>query len=120
MKTDDWCSAGMTECCGKISMSILPKDASTRFTLEEQLGLICTSGRPFCLMEVRVMGEDGRPVLPGSNGIGEVQCRGPTVFQGYWQDPAATAAAFQDGWFCTGVDLADLQHARWHRAWPHP
>lgn len=94
----------MTECCGKISMSILPKDTST-FTMEEQLGLICTSGRPFCLMEVRVLGEDGRAVLPGSNGIGEVQCRGPTVFQGYWQDPAATAAAFQDGWFCTGVHL---------------
>lgn len=55
------------------------------------------------------MSEDGRAVLPGSNGIGEVQCRGPTVFQGYWQDPAATAAAFQDGWFCTGEPgLLDL------------
>ena len=92
----------MTECCGKISMSILPKDASAQLTAEERFALICTSGRPFCCIEVRVMGEDGRTVLPGSSNIGEVQCRGPTVFQGYWNDPAATASAFQDGWFCTG------------------
>jgi len=34
---------------------------------------------------------------------GEILARGPTVFAGYWKDPAATAAAFTpDGWFATG------------------
>jgi long-chain acyl-CoA synthetase len=34
---------------------------------------------------------------------GEVQFRGPTLFKGYWQDPAATAAAYtDDGWYRTG------------------
>jgi long-chain acyl-CoA synthetase len=34
---------------------------------------------------------------------GEIQFRGRTVFGGYWQDPAATAAAFtDDGWYRTG------------------
>jgi len=34
---------------------------------------------------------------------GEILARGPSVFAGYFQDPAATAAAFtHDGWFCTG------------------
>jgi long-chain acyl-CoA synthetase len=29
--------------------------------------------------------------------------RGPSVFEGYWQDPASTAAAFTaDGWYRTG------------------
>jgi long-chain acyl-CoA synthetase len=34
---------------------------------------------------------------------GEIQVGGPTVFGGYWHDPAATAAAFtSDGWYKTG------------------
>ncbi len=34
---------------------------------------------------------------------GEVQFRGPTLFKGYWRDPAATAAAYtDDGWYRTG------------------
>lgn len=33
---------------------------------------------------------------------GEILVRGPNVTTGYWRDEAATAAAFQDGWYCTG------------------
>ncbi len=33
---------------------------------------------------------------------GEIQVRGAGVFQEYWRNPTATAASFQDGWFCTG------------------
>lgn len=34
---------------------------------------------------------------------GEILARGPSVFAGYFKDPAATAAAFTaDGWFATG------------------
>jgi long-chain acyl-CoA synthetase len=34
---------------------------------------------------------------------GEILARGPNVFDGYFKDPAATAAAFtEDGWFRTG------------------
>ncbi len=37
---------------------------------------------------------------------GELQVRGDMLFDGYWKDPAATAAAFtEDGWLRTG-DLA--------------
>lgn len=43
----------------------------------------------------------GREAAPGIDG--EIQLRGPQVFDGYWRDPAATAAAFTgDGWFRTG------------------
>jgi acyl-CoA synthetase (AMP-forming)/AMP-acid ligase II len=60
-------SYGMTECCGKISMSILPQgwpqQLQTAAGADEQgavlqrlLALICTSGRPFLLMEVTRIG----------------------------------------------------------------
>jgi long-chain acyl-CoA synthetase len=39
---------------------------------------------------------------------GEVVVRGPSLFPGYWRDPAATAAAFTaDGWYRTG-DIGEL------------
>jgi malonyl-CoA/methylmalonyl-CoA synthetase len=39
---------------------------------------------------------------------GELQVRGPGVFLEYWQRPAETRAAFEDGWFRTG-DVASLE-----------
>lgn len=55
--------------------------------------------------EVRVAADDGSVAPAGT--WGEVQVRGPSVFSGYLGDPAATAAAFVDGWFRTG-DLGAL------------
>jgi len=40
---------------------------------------------------------------PDDGGIGEIEARGASVFQGYRNDPAATQRAFTaDGWFRTG------------------
>jgi long-chain acyl-CoA synthetase len=54
-----------------------------------------TVGKPLANVEVRIA-EDG-----------EVLVRGPSVFQGYWNRPQETQAAFVDGWFKTG-DIGNL------------
>jgi malonyl-CoA/methylmalonyl-CoA synthetase len=38
---------------------------------------------------------------------GEIEARGPNVFDGYWQRPEANATSFRDGWFATG-DVGSL------------
>ncbi|WP_455423721.1 acyl-CoA synthetase [Chloracidobacterium validum] len=61
-------------------------------------------GYPLWSVEARVMRADGSPCPPDD--IGELCVRGPHLFSGYWNNAAATAAAFDaDGWLHTG-DLA--------------
>ena len=57
-------------------------------------------GKPLPGVEVRLVSESGEKVAPGT--AGEIEVRGPNVFQEYWENPAATREAFRDGWFRTG------------------
>lgn len=53
------------------------------------------------LAELRIVGPDNGPVAPGEPG--QIQVRGPAVFDTYFRAPQATADVFtDDGWFNTG------------------
>jgi fatty-acyl-CoA synthase len=52
----------------------------------------------YCL--VRLVDPEGGDVPEGEPG--EVAFRGPSLFSGYWGDPAANAEAFRGGWFHMG------------------
>ena len=63
-------------------------------------------GPPLPGVEVRLLDTDGEEVLEGDPG--EIVVRGPNVFAGYWEDPAATAGVLIDGWLHTGdIAVAD-------------
>ena len=98
---------GMTETSPYLTLSLL-SDELRRLPPEQRLRLQCRTGRPFLGIELRVVGADGQPVPADDATVGEIRVRGATVTRGYWQDPAATAAAFdRDGFLCTG-DLATV------------
>ncbi len=60
-------------------------------------------GHPFPAMEIELRSADGR--LSEIGEPGELFCRGPTSFNGYWQRPEETREALFDGWVTVG-DIA--------------
>ena len=60
-------------------------------------------GTPLPLVDMRLVDEENKSVEPGATG--EIQVKGPCVFQEYWGKPEATESEFVDGWFRTG-DIA--------------
>lgn len=66
---------------------------------------------PQRMMESRLVPPEGGAPLTGEGETGELQIRGPAVFEGYWKAPEQTAAAFTpDGFFKTG-DLFRIEQA---------
>jgi len=81
---------GMTETC--TTGSILTEDR-----LVERIGSV---GKPILNLKTRLVTKSGRDAQQGE--VGEMWVKGPTVTPGYWNNPAADAANFEDGWFKTG------------------
>jgi fatty-acyl-CoA synthase len=87
---------GLGEVTGNITV-LPPRD----HTLEDDPSYpIGSCGYARTGMEIAAFGEHGEPRAAGEPG--ELCVRGPAVFAGYYDDPAANAKAFRDGWFRTG------------------
>ena len=59
-------------------------------------------GKPVWGTQTQVWDDQGRPLPPGPEHVGEVVTRGMHVMKGYLNRPGATAAAFTGGWLHTG------------------
>jgi long-chain acyl-CoA synthetase len=91
-----WEGYGLTEAAPIVTSSLLlgrPKHGAI--------------GAPLPGVEVRLVDGNGQETLLGDEG--EIWVKGPNVFAGYWNDPAATARVLTpDGWLRTGdVAVAD-------------
>lgn len=85
---------------------------STRADGERRPGWV---GSPVRGVQTRLIGEDGGEVPHDGDTIGQLQVRGPTLFDGYLNRPDATAEAFDaDGWYRTG-DVAVIDGDGMHR-----
>jgi malonyl-CoA/methylmalonyl-CoA synthetase len=61
-----------------------------------------TVGPPVAGVELRLVADDGTPIAPGDDEVGEIEVRGPNLFLEYLNRPDATVEAFSNGWFRTG------------------
>ena len=60
-------------------------------------------GSPLFGVEIRIVGQDGKPAPHDGKSAGEVLMRGNAVISGYFNDPDADKDAFdENGWFRTG------------------
>ena len=67
---------------------------------------IVSVGRPIDGFEIRIVDEDQRPRPRGR--VGAIECRGPSLMEGYLGQPEPTARTLRpDGWLATG-DLGFL------------
>ncbi|PKK14938.1 MAG: long-chain fatty acid--CoA ligase [Thermomonospora sp. CIF 1] len=57
-------------------------------------------GRPVPTVAARIVDSDMNDVPVGE--VGEIVYRGPSLMEGYWRNPEATAEAFRGGWFHSG------------------
>ena len=86
---------GMTETCSTF----------THHYAEDYAGRPESCGPASPVGDIKIAGPDGGALPTGQTG--ELWVRGPHVVSGYWNNPEATAASFEDGWLKTG-DLAKL------------
>jgi fatty-acyl-CoA synthase len=104
---------GLTEVYGPAAVAV--KRASwAAETLSEQTRLNGRQGVRYALQEgMTVMGATDMKATPADGEtMGEIMFRGNIVMKGYLKNPAATAQAFEGGWFHTG-DLAVMEADRY-------
>jgi fatty-acyl-CoA synthase len=104
---------GLTEVYGPASVAV-KRDSWAAEDLSEQTRLNGRQGVRYMLQEGMTVMDPVKLTLTPHDGqtMGEIMFRGNIVMKGYLKNPAATAQAFEGGWFHTG-DLAVMEPDRY-------
>jgi long-chain acyl-CoA synthetase len=76
--------------------------STTTFNISADERKIYSVGKPIWGVEVQIWDDNGKQLPPGKDAVGELVIRGFNVMKGYYNQPEATARAFEGGWFHTG------------------
>lgn len=98
---------GMTE-TAPLACSSRPRRRHRDLDDEGKREVRLKTGTIFAGLEARIVGDDGRELPWDGESIGELECRGPWVATGYYNDDALSAEKFRDGWLRTG-DMAVME-----------
>lgn len=106
-------SYGMAE--ATLAITFVPRNTGVRSDAIDRAGLeggratpaegdgaheLVNCGSPFPEHELAIVDEAGNRL--GDRQVGQIITRGPSVCEGYFQEPELTAASFKDGWLYTG------------------
>ncbi len=95
---------GLTE-TSPVATSARKKSTVTYLDETDRLRRLAMAGWPIPGIEIRVVDANRDDVARNMEAVGEVVIWGDHVMDGYYKEPAATAAVMTDGWFHTG-DMA--------------
>ena len=97
---------GMTETAPTTIVSYVKKTMKDQ-SKEELDAIRVKTGLAIPGLDVEVVDEEGNPVPPDNETLGEIVMRGPWVMEEYYKNSEKTAEVWRDGWFHTG-DVAKV------------
>lgn len=98
---------GMTEASGAL---VTVTDVDDVLVGSNADDLYASAGRPVLETVVRVVDADGVDLPHDGESIGELVIQAPSIVVGYWNDTAASAGSFREGWYFSG-DLGSIDEA---------
>jgi fatty-acyl-CoA synthase len=97
---------GMTEMSPLGTVSFI-KPELQHLGEEERIARYAMAGVPAPIMDIRLIGDDGRECAWDGKSVGEIQVRGPFIAGGYHEVPNDPEKFTADGWLRTG-DVATM------------
>ncbi|MCA1822782.1 MAG: long-chain-fatty-acid--CoA ligase [Mycobacteriales bacterium] len=97
---------GMTE-TAPVACASRPRRRHRGLSDDELREVRLQTGTIFSGLEARIVGDDGKELPWDGESVGELECRGPWVATGYYDEPAL-GDRFHDGWLRTG-DMAFME-----------